>query len=299
MEGQKLTIIKKKKKGGAAGHHGGSWKVAFADFMTAMMAFFLLMWLLSMGPQKKKEELAHYFKTVSLFGEGGVASSSVSLSDTSGSPSQGSSEPAPNPSDDDTESDEANTSAMKAMKAQLERDIQQQLADVKDQVIISQFDGGIKIDIVDKTGQPMFQLGSAELTANAKKILQVITEDIKKSGRKLEIEGHTDAVSFSGQQKYGNWELSTARASAARIELERDGLSTDVLARVSGYADTEPLVKADPFDPRNRRISLKLLYPKKQQTPQPKTQPPTPVVKPDPIPPVNPSLAPQLGGQRP
>lgn len=293
MEGQKLTILKKKRKGGAAGHHGGSWKVAFADFMTAMMAFFLLMWLLSMGPQKKKEELAHYFKTVSLFGEGGVSSSSVSLTEEAGGPSQANSKaPSTTQTDEEIEADEENKADMEAMKAKLEQEIKQKLADIKDQVVISQFDGGIKIDIMDKAGQPMFQLGSAELTDNAKKILRVVTENIKQSGHKLEIEGHTDAVSFSSQQEYGNWELSTARASAARVELEKDGLSSAVLARVSGYADTEPLIKDDPFDPRNRRISLRLLYPRGGQVPKTQEQPP--LVQPDAIP-AKPSIAPQLG----
>ena len=291
MEGQKLTIIKKKRKGGAAGHHGGSWKVAFADFMTAMMAFFLLMWLLSMGPLKKKAELAHYFQTVSLFGSGGESTSPVSLSATGGgSPEVTAAQPTSSSSDDTSESDKATTSAMEAMKEQLEQDIQKRLKDVKDQIVISQYDGGIKIDIMDKEGQPMFQLGSTQLTASAKKILGVITENINKSGQKLEIEGHTDAVSYTSDQKYGNWELSTDRASAARIELEKDGLSSTQLARVSGYADTEPLIKENPFDPRNRRISLRLLYPKGVHPPQANT----PSIKPD-VAPGQPSIVPPLG----
>ena len=294
MEGQKLTIIKKKGKGGGAGHHGGSWKVAFADFMTAMMAFFLLMWLLSMGPQKKKEELANYFKTFSLFGEGGVASSSVSLSESAGGPPQVSSETTKSSSDDEGEGKGSNgeTEEMEEMKAQLEREIQEKLTNVKDQIVIGKFDGGIKIDIMDKAGQPMFELGSTELTDNAKKILMVIADTIKDSTRRLEIEGHTDAVSYSGKQQYGNWELSTARASAARIELEKNGLSSALLMRVSGYADTEPIIKEDPFDPRNRRISLRLLYPKGQ----PGADAPTEAqpIQPETAP-IQPSIVPQLG----
>jgi len=269
MEGQKLTVIKKKGKGGGAGHHGGSWKVAFADFMTAMMAFFLLMWLLSMGPQKKQEELGHYFKnaTFNLFGtSGGSSSSAVSMSDTppSGHPQASDATETP----DDTDAEETETEAeMKAMKAKLEAQIQERLADVKDQIVIGQFDGGIKIDIMDKTGQPMFQLGGTELTADAKKVLMVVAETIKDTTQRLEIEGHTDALGYSNNQQFGNWELSTARASAARVELEKSGINTALLARVSGYAATEPIIKEDPFDPRNRRISLRLLYP------QPKTEP--------------------------
>ena len=270
MEGQKLTILKKKGKGGAAGHHGGSWKVAFADFMTAMMAFFLLMWLLSMGPQKKKEELAHYFKTVSLNilgGSGGGSPPTIAMSDTPGGPPQANPEATSNT---ESESEETKDPAMEEMKAQLEAQIQQRLTDVKDQVVIGKFDGGLKIDIMDKAGRPMFQLGSTELTEEARKVLVVIADTIRQSTQKIEIEGHTDALGYSNTQKFGNWELSTARASAARIELEKSGLNSSLLMRVSGYADTDPIIKDNPADPRNRRISLRLLYPEpKKDSPAP------------------------------
>ncbi len=274
MEGQKLTILKKKGKGGGAGHHGGSWKVAFADFMTAMMAFFLLMWLLSMGPQKKQEELGHYFKnaTFSLFGtSGGSSQSAVSISDTPPSgPAQANPEAAQAEEAVEAEETEAE---MQEMKAKLEEQIQERLTDVKDQIVIGQFDGGIKIDIMDKAGQPMFQLGGTELTEEAKKVLLVVAENIKNNTQKLEIEGHTDALGYSNNQKFGNWELSTARASAARVELEKSGLSSAMLSRVSGYAATEPIIKEDPFDPRNRRISLRLLYPQPKKEPSTTDQP--------------------------
>ncbi|MDA8418676.1 MAG: OmpA family protein [Desulfobacteraceae bacterium] len=265
MEGQKLTIIKKVKKGGGAGHHGGSWKVAFADFMTAMMAFFLLMWLLSMGPQKKKEDLANYFKTFSLFGEGGVSSSSVSLSDdAAGGKTQVNPGPSSPSGDSGGDQDgDAEHKEMEAMKSKIQTDIKSRLAEVKDQVVINEFEGGIKVDIMDKNGQPMFKLGSTELTDKAKQVLAVVAADIKDSTRRIEIEGHTDAVAYSSNQKFGNWELSTARASAARVELERDGLNPALLVRVSGYAATEPIIKDNPFDPRNRRISIRILYPQK------------------------------------
>lgn len=284
MEGQKLTIIKKKGKGGGAGHHGGSWKVAFADFMTAMMAFFLLMWLLSMGPQKKQEELAHYFKTYSLFeGTGGSAPATVSISEPGGPPqvTAESSKTADEEAKNETEAE------MEEMKAQLEEQIQEKLTDVKDQIVIGKFDGGLKIDIMDKAGQPMFQVGGTELTDDAKKVLAVIVDTLKTSTQKVEIEGHTDALGYSSAQKFGNWELSTARASAARVELERIGLDSALLMRVSGYADTEPIIKANPFDPRNRRISLRLLYPQPQ-----KESPPGQAGQP--APPPAPQIAPAI-----
>ncbi|MEW6500701.1 MAG: flagellar motor protein MotB [Thermodesulfobacteriota bacterium] len=250
---KKLTvIIKKKKKGGAGGHHGGSWKVAYADFVTAMMAFFLLMWLLNMAPQEKKEEIAYYFKNFSLFKEGsGTRSMGISTQESS----QLSLEPAP-PSGPATDGE---MEAAAELKEQLEKEIAAQLEKLKDQVVITVFQGGVKVDIMDKVGTPMFALGSTELTPDGHKLIALISENIKATKYQVEIEGHTDAVTYSTRQ-YGNWELSTARASAARVELEKNGLDASRLIRVSGYAATQPAIKDNPFDPRNRRISLRL-YP--------------------------------------
>ncbi len=290
MEGQKLTVIKKRGKGGAAGHHGGSWKVAFADFMTAMMAFFLLMWLLSMGPQKKREELGYYFKNFSLFGaSSGGSSSSISMSDKPGGPPEVSSEPAEKSG---AEAEDEVEAEMEEMKAKLEQEIQARLSDVKDQIVIGKFNGGIKIDIMDKEGKPMFQVGSTELTDEAKKVLKVIADNIKNAGQRLEIEGHTDALGYSNGQTFGNWELSTARASAARIELEKAELDPALLARVSGYADTEPIIKDNPFDPRNRRISLRLLYPQPTKDKSPAPLEGVPSIAPKISPSLTPGIAP-------
>ncbi len=248
---KKLTvIIKKKKKGGVVGHHGGSWKVAYADFVTAMMAFFLLMWLLSMTPQQKKEEIAYYFKHFSLFKEGsGTNPQAISTQPSS----QINIEPAP-PSGPATDGD---MQQAEEFKEQTEKEIAERLQNLKDQVAITFIQGGIKVDVMDKVGTPMFALGSTELTADGQKLLALINENIKNTKYKVEIEGHTDAVTYSTRQ-YGNWELSTARASAARVALEKDGLDPNRLIRVSGYAATQPLIKENPYDPRNRRISLRL-----------------------------------------
>jgi len=251
---KKLTvIIKKKKKGGAAGHHGGSWKVAYADFVTAMMAFFLLMWLLSMTPQEKKEEIAYYFKYFSLFKEGSGVRREVGV--TAPDSAQISVEPAP-PSGPATDGE---LKQAEELKEQLEKEISTQLDKLKDQVVITVFQGGVKVDIMDKVGTPMFPLGSTELTADGQKLIALISENIKTTKYQVEIEGHTDAVTYSTRQ-YGNWELSTARASAARVALEKNGLDASRLIRVSGYAATQPVIKENPYDPRNRRISLRL-YP--------------------------------------
>ena len=121
------------------------------------------------------------------------------------------------------------------------------------------FEGGLRIEIVDKDGNPMFPSGGTEMLPQAKKILQVITENLKENTSKIAIEGHSDARP-STSPRYSNWELSTERASSARKEMERDGLDPNRLIRVAGYASTEPLIKANPVDARNRRISILLFY---------------------------------------
>jgi chemotaxis protein MotB len=256
MKGQKNIIIKKVKKGGHEGGHGGSWKVAYADFVTAMMAFFLLLWLITMVAPEKRARISAYFKSFNIFEKsgssmmldspGGVAGESggkfgklekefgKGITDTSPSP--------------------------ESFKDKVKEDIEAKLSDVKDQVLVDVVEGGVKIELTDKEGRTMFPLGGSGLTPEAKEILKVITENFKDVDNKIAIEGHTDAISYSSN-RYTNWELSTERASAARKELELNGLDPDRLSRVAGYAATDPLIKEDPNDPRNRRISLIILYP--------------------------------------
>lgn len=272
----KSIIIKKVKKVSGGGGHGGSWKVAFADFMTGMMAFFLLMWLVNMTPQQKKEELARHFKEYSLFTEGGagggkeiismeqpVPAAQVSLIQTESSSGAG--------------EGEGSAAGLERFKEQLQQEIEQKLADLKEQVSIQVVEGGVKVDIMDKEGNPMFPLGSTVLTESGQRILKVLCDNIKNTSNRIEIEGHTDAVTYA-KKEFGNWELSTSRASAARVEVEKNGIPSSRLLRVSGYAATEPIIKGNPFDPRNRRISLRL-YPDKagkppaQPQPQAQTQP--------------------------
>jgi len=136
--------------------------------------------------------------------------------------------------------------------------IEEQLKSLKDQVILDIVDGGVRIQIVDLEGRPMFPSGSAEPNEKCRQIIKVVSENIKDFSGRIAVEGHTDASPFkkSGET---NWELSTARASSARKELEHDGIDPDKIARVVGYADTEPLIKENPADLRNRRISIILL----------------------------------------
>ncbi|MFA7382064.1 MAG: flagellar motor protein MotB [Desulfurivibrionaceae bacterium] len=264
----KSIIIKKVKKVQGGGHHGGSWKVAFADFMTGMMAFFLLMWLVNMTTKPQKEKLAHYFQEYSIFGEGGAGGKTEMISKDQAVPETAVTITT-SPVSSDSEG-EASSASLEHFKEQLQQEVEQQLADLKDQVRIEVFQGGVKVDIMDKEGNPMFPLASTALTASGQKILKVLCDNIKNTSNRIEIEGHTDAITYA-KKEFGNWELSTARASAARLELERNGIPPSRLLRVSGYAATEPIIKENPYDPRNRRISLRL-YPDKKSTPPAQSQ---------------------------
>ncbi len=294
----KSIIIKKVKKVQGAGAHGGSWKVAFADFMTGMMAFFLLMWLVNMTTKPQKEKLAHYFQEYSIFAEGGAGGTTQMISTEQAVPAAQITITQTPAASGDAEG-EGSPAGLEQLKNKLQQEIEQQLADLKDQVHIEVFEGGVKVDIMDKEGNPMFPLGSTTLTVSGQKILKVVCDNIKSTSSRIEIEGHTDAVSYANKE-FGNWELSTARASAARVEVEKNGIPSSRLRRVSGYAATEPIIKENPFDPRNRRISLRL-YPEKQGKSPAQVQPPAQTqVQPQPAQPQTPvQVAPKVGPQTP
>lgn len=258
MEGQPV-IIKKSRKKGHGGGHGGAWKVAYADFVTAMMAFFLLMWLLAMVSPEKRAGVSYYFKHFNVFDKSGLSfvetkvNPKVNLMDD-----QSIGKPELSLQIEDEE--EKALKSADALSEKLKKEIEVKLSDFKDQIIIDTFEGAVRIEILDKETGTMFSLGSAEISANGKRILKTIAPAIISSNRKIAIEGHTDAVVYAAPQKYSNWELSTERASIARKELERAGLPPEMLIRVTGYAATQPLIKTNIYDPRNRRISILMFY---------------------------------------
>jgi chemotaxis protein MotB len=263
LEGQPV-IIKKVGKKGHGGGHGGAWKVAYADFVTAMMAFFLLMWLLAMVSPEKRAGVSYYFKHFNVFDKSGLSfvetkiTPRVSLMDDQAVGK-------PELSLQIEEEEERALQSSEALSEHLKKEIETKLNDFKDQIIIDTFEGAVRIEILDKETGTMFPLGSAEISANGKRILKTISPAIISSNRKIAIEGHTDALVFAASNKYSNWELSTERASVARKELERDGLPPEMLMRVTGYAATEPLVKSNIYDPRNRRISILMFYQYKEK----------------------------------
>ncbi|MDA8141783.1 MAG: OmpA family protein [Desulfobacteraceae bacterium] len=247
------VIIKKVKKADHGGSHGGSWKVAYADFVTAMMAFFLLLWLVSMVSPDKKARVSQYFKEYSLFEKSGSSimdlgdPANVQIANPEGLSSTG-------PAKEFNEDKEGEGFQARFMES-LRKEIESKLSDLKDQILVQSFDNGVRVEIMDKEGSPMFPLSSTEMSEDGKKILKVVAQTLEKDNHPIAIEGHTDARAFPSM-RYSNWELSTARASVARIELEKAGLPSNRLVRVAGFASTQPLIANNPMDPKNRRISI-------------------------------------------
>ena len=287
-QGQKANIIIKRVKKVAGGAHGGSWKVAYADLVTAMMAFFLLMWLLNMVPQSKKEELAAYFNDFSIFNNPGPSSQPM-VTGGLGPPGAlvGSQDERPDVAVDQGGKEpsggkgkEAGDQAAKALEQQLEKQLEKKVPELANQISVTEDQGKVRIEIMDQSNRPLFDLGGVTLMPDAQRILAAVTETIKKDPIKVAIEGHTDAYRYSGA--YTNWDLSTGRALSARRLMVQYGLPPENVAQVTGYADTLPYVAGKPFDAKNRRISL-LLYrePKPGEAPAaPGDQPSTPPAAP-------------------
>ena len=274
-------IIKKIKKGGHGGHHGGAWKVAYADFVTAMMAFFLLMWLINTTSPEQKRGIADYFAPASVSettsGSGGILGGS-SLS-TSGSKGSGSKdviqalapEAPPNVTDtgqsqnqsqnasqgtqekaDDAELSSAAQSLRQAMQDMPE------LAELSKQIIVDQTPEGLRIQLVDQEGRSMFKEGSAEPNDRAKVLLQAVARVVNKLPNRITIAGHTSA-SADGAKPASDWALSSARADASRQILQSAGVDADRIYQVAGKAASDPLYPDDPLLPGNRRITIVLL----------------------------------------
>ncbi len=299
-----IIIIKRKKKVHAA-HHGGSWKVAYADFVTALMAFFLLLWLITMVSPEKRLALSEYFKNFNIFkemtgsGQSFMAQSAKVLDkqgmgaqmsakglnkDGAGAAKDSQGQVKGSMGFSVVKSDKQGISSEDLVK-KLKTAIEEKLKFVKNQIFVDVVEGGVRIQIVDMEGSPMFKLGSADPTVKAKQILAIVAENIRDVPNRVAIEGHTDSAPFRGGQ-ITNWELSTSRSSAARRELEDNGIEPSRIARVVGYADQELYVKEDPRDPRNRRISIILIQNKIETSAAPAAAPPA-VLPPPVMPPLS------------
>jgi len=278
MNGSNPIIIIRRKKGSHGEEaHGGSWKVAYADFVTAMMAFFLLLWLLAMVSPEKKTALSEYFQNYNVLKEQSSTGGKTILPSQTGIMA-GKTIGAKQGGQPITITPPKKKITAHEMAEQVKESIQRKLRYLKDQVLVDVVEGGVRIQIIDLEGSMMFPSGSDVPTEKAVRILELVAENIRDTDNKIAIEGHTDAKPFMGG-KTTNWELSTSRASAARRTLERNGIDPDRIARVVGYADQEPLIKDDPYDPRNRRISIILLNQTAANVDTPGNVPPTERVK--------------------
>lgn len=261
------VIIVRKKKRATGGHHGGAWKVAYADFVTAMMAFFMVMWLVATMPQEQLGGIAEYFKNPSA-----VAGSAASMAPGSNGPGGAGDVPIKmfehlrNPPGAGTPSDESRRDAadrarLEALKKALEAAIEksQALAPFKDQLLIDITPEGLRIQIVDSHNRPMFDLGSPNLKDYTASILMELARYLNQVENRVAISGHTDTTPFADANGSGNWELSSQRANAARRALVAGGMDEAKLSRVVGLSSSVPFDKADPRNPINRRISIVVL----------------------------------------
>ncbi len=265
-------IIKKIKKGGH-GAHGGAWKIAYADFVTAMMAFFLLMWLLGSTTEGDKKGIADYFNSplkLSLMGGGSGSGDSSSvirgggqdLSRASGQVKNGEVEAARrtiNLQALKAEQRRAEAARLQALKEKVEEVLANnpRLAALKSQIRLDMTPDGLRIQIVDEQNRPMFDSGSAVVQSHMRELLREIGSVLAEVPNRLTLEGHTDAQPFAaGDRGYSNWELSSDRANASRRELVAGGLPDDRVLRVQGLASSNLFEPERPDSPANRRISI-------------------------------------------
>ncbi|SHI19369.1 flagellar motor protein MotB [Pollutimonas bauzanensis] len=244
--------------------HGGSWKIAYADFMTAMMAFFLVMWLLSLVPQKDLQAIAEYFRMPLMEAiTGGPKNDSGSTVVPGGSPSV-----IPNvnliPSRGDvhTEGDLRDVQRLENLKAELEQLIETDpvLRQFRPQLLLDMTPDGLRVQIIDKYNRPMFTTGSAQVQPYMRDILRELGPMFNKMPNRLSVTGHTDAVQYAtGEREYSNWELSADRANAARKELVAGGMSEAKVRRILGLSSSVSLIKDNPTAAVNRRISIVVL----------------------------------------
>jgi len=244
------VIIIKKRSAHKHAHHGGAWKVAYADFVTAMMAFFLVMWLVAQGPQVR-EGVAAYFRDPGAFADGGggvLPGQEMGL--TGGPQSGGIDAPVLAP-----DVEEARASLERAAE-HLREVVQLKFATVADRIEITVTDEGLRIELREAPNDGFFSSGSAMMKPETEAILSVMAAELGQLRNRIAVEGHTDAVPYAREGPYTNWELSTDRANAARRVLVQTGVKAAQLEGVRGYADTRLRLPDQATDAGNRRISI-------------------------------------------
>ncbi|HWA00668.1 MAG TPA: flagellar motor protein MotB [Caulobacterales bacterium] len=283
-------IIKKIKKGGHGGHHGGAWKVAYADFVTAMMAFFLLMWLINTTSPEQRRGIAEFFAPASVsrvssgaggllegtsFAESGVRhghsapvaeASQPQFTSNASDDAKSQSETAPGGQQDPDQDSLTRARAMRedAQFSRAEIAIRQAMADMPDiaelsrNVIFEQTPEGLRIQLIDQEGRSMFSPGDAQPNDRARRLLVTVATVIQQLPNRITISGHTDGSPPGGRYS-SNWDLSADRANAARRILMANGVNADRIYEIAGRADSEPMFPDDPTLPGNRRIAITLL----------------------------------------
>ena len=276
-------IIVKKITIEEGGHHGGAWKVAYADFVTAMMAFFLLLWLLGATEEDQRKGIADYFtptlvkmRQKSAGGDGFLGGSSLTDVDNypnqqgqtgtlaitiprsaAGGPLEG------GRASESAAMDQAAEDKIDELKKKIEDKLSKtkELSKLAQQVRVMRAPEGVRIDLVDDADFSMFALGTTILTPEARLLLQAMGQTLAEYATPLIVRGHTDSLPWRDGRRTNNWSLSTGRAEATRQSLIVNGMAAERFARIEGVADREPLIEDNPKDPRNRRISLLLLEP--------------------------------------
>jgi chemotaxis protein MotB len=305
-----IVVVKRYKRGGHA-HHGGAWKVAYADFVTAMMAFFLVMWLVTAVSKDQRAAIFDYFKNPSMEqgksvkpapgmnGPGGASTSPINLRGGLDAPRITQLErpgigapvaPVTPPAQQELRTDadkvaldrEASKAAERKQLESLMDDLKkaiensQALAPFKDQLLLDITPEGLRIQIVDQQNRPMFDIGSAHLKPYTQAILTELASYLNTVPNHLSLTGHTDATPYAGGSGRTNWDLSSERANAARRALEAAGLSTEKTARVVGLSSSVLFDRGDPRDPINRRISIIVMTHQAEQEALKTDMPPDP-----------------------
>lgn len=251
---QEPIIIIKKKGGHGGGHHGGSWKVAYADFVTSMMAFFLVLWLVAQS-ETVRENVAGYFQNPTGFKKGG----SVSV--------------LPNKGQTIIEMKSKAMMTEEQFRKMREREVRKKLQEagaeimkklrsnpsferLKNQIEVKMTAEGLRIQLLEASGESFFERGSAQLKPFTQQLLGMVAEEISQLPNRVIIEGHTDAFQYADGAAYTNWELSVDRCNSARRWMKTNGLRKDQVAEIRGFADTQPKFPSDPGDPGNRRIAI-------------------------------------------